>query len=66
MEDLVRQTGAAIVFPDYSLAPRKQYPFQFEQIYTVLDHFIREGQKYNLSTNRVVLAGDSVGGKTSY
>ncbi|KAK5045066.1 hypothetical protein LTR84_010214 [Exophiala bonariae] len=62
MEDLVRQTGAAVVFPDYSLAPGKQYPFQFEQTYAVLDHFVCEGNKYNLLTDRVVLAGDSVGG----
>ncbi|KIW12754.1 hypothetical protein PV08_07940 [Exophiala spinifera] len=62
MEDLARQTGAAMVFPDYSLAPGKQYPFQFEQTYAILDHVVREGHKYNLLTDRVVLAGDSVGG----
>jgi len=66
MEDLARETGAAMVFPDYSLAPGKQYPFQFEQTYAVLDHVVREGHKYNLLTDRVVLAGDSVGGKRVY
>jgi acetyl esterase len=66
MEDWARQTGAAIVFPDYSLAPGKQYPFQFEQTYAVLDHIVREGHKHNLLTDRIVLAGDSVGGKIVY
>lgn len=63
MEDLARQSGAAIVFPDYSLAPGKQYPFQFEQIYAVLNHTARQGHKYDLLTDRIVLAGDSAGGK---
>lgn len=59
----MRETGAAIVFPDYSLAPTKQYPFQINQVYAALDYIVREGQNHNLLTDRVVLAGDSVGGK---
>jgi acetyl esterase len=63
MEDLARQSGAAMVFVDYALAPGKHYPFQFEQLYAVLDHTARQGHKYNLLTDRIVLAGDSAGGK---
>ncbi|KAM3537761.1 hypothetical protein ARSEF1564_009316 [Beauveria bassiana] len=33
MEDFVRQTGAAVVFPYYTPAPEAQFPEQFEQSY---------------------------------
>ncbi|KAF2994368.1 hypothetical protein E8E13_001499 [Curvularia kusanoi] len=62
MEDLARQSGAAIVFPYYTPAPDKQYPFQFEQTYKALAHIVRYGDDYNLQTESLVLAGDSAGG----
>ncbi|KAF4992632.1 hypothetical protein FGRMN_7033 [Fusarium graminum] len=49
MEDFVRQTGAA-------------YPVQFEQAYGVLEHFVINGEKYNLKVGSLGLAGGSVGG----
>lgn len=63
MEDLARQCQAAVVFPYYTAAPRKQFPYQFEQTYGVLDHFVRNGRKYGLMTESFAPAGDSVGGK---
>lgn len=63
MEDFVRQTGAAVVFPYYTPAPEAQYPTQFEQSYGVLEHFVKNGSKYNLKTDKFGLAGESVGGK---
>ncbi|KAM3519475.1 hypothetical protein MY4038_009775 [Beauveria bassiana] len=62
MEDFVRQTGAAVVFPYYTPAPEAQFPEQFEQSYGVLEHFARHGAKYNLGTAKFGLAGESVGG----
>ncbi|GKU08421.1 lipase [Fusarium langsethiae] len=62
IEDLARQTGAAIVFPYYTPAPEAQYPVQFEQVYGVLEHFVTNGDKYGIKANRIGLAGDSVGG----
>ncbi|KAM3485436.1 hypothetical protein MY3957_009954 [Beauveria namnaoensis] len=62
MEDFVRQTGAAVVFPYYTPAPEAQFPKQFEQSYGVLEHFARYGAKYNLETAQFGLAGESVGG----
>ena len=64
MEDFVRQTGAAVVFPYSPPAPEAQYPKQFDQAYGVLEHFVTEGSKYNLKTDRFGLAGDSVGGES--
>ncbi|KAM5352771.1 hypothetical protein ACJ41O_005493 [Fusarium nematophilum] len=62
VEDFVRQTGAAVVFPYYTPAPEAQYPTQFEQSYGVLEHVIKNGDKYNLKVDKFGLAGDSVGG----
>ncbi|PHH83884.1 hypothetical protein CDD83_2860 [Cordyceps sp. RAO-2017] len=62
MEDFVRQTGAAVVFPYYTPAPEAQYPVQFEQTYGVLEHFIRNGSTHGLRTEKISFAGDSVGG----
>lgn len=63
MEDLARESGAAMVFPYYTPAPDKQYPFQFEQTYEVLEYIVRKGRhRHNLLTESVILAGDSAGG----
>ncbi|EWZ45902.1 hypothetical protein FOCG_01616 [Fusarium oxysporum f. sp. radicis-lycopersici 26381] len=62
VEDLARRTGAAIVFPDYTLAPHRTFPFPFEQSYEVLEYMIRHGKQYNLLVKTIALAGDSVGG----
>jgi acetyl esterase/lipase len=64
MEDLARQTGAAVVFPYYTPAPEAQYPVQFEQVYGVLEHFVANGDKYSIKTDQFGLAGDSVGGRS--
>ncbi|RAQ59959.1 vegetative specific protein H5 [Aspergillus flavus] len=61
-EDLARGTGAAIVFPQYTPAPEKQFPFQFKQTYEVLDYLVRHGSERNLIVQSIALAGDSAGG----
>lgn len=63
LEDLARRTGAAIVFPYYTPAPDKQFPFQFEQTYEVLEYIVSRGDEHNLLVHSIALAGDSVGGK---
>lgn len=62
MEDLARQSKAALVFVCYSTAPEKTFPYQFEQTYRALDYIVRYGHKHSLAVDSVVLAGDSVGG----
>ena len=51
-----------MVFPYYTPAPEKQFPFQFEQTYEVLDYMIRHGRERNLLVGSITLAGDSAGG----
>lgn len=50
------------MFPQYTPAPEKQFPFQFEQIYEVLDYLVRHGSERNLIVQSIALAGDSAGG----
>lgn len=62
MEDLARQTGAAVVFPQYTAAPEEQYPIQFEESYAVLRHVVEQGARLHLKSGNIALAGDSAGG----
>jgi acetyl esterase len=66
MEDIARQCQAAVVFPYYTPAPDKQFPFQFEQTYQVLDHFARNGPAHGIRSESFALAGDSVGGESTF
>lgn len=60
--DLTERTQLAIVFPEYTLAPEKQYPTQQEQCIEVLQHVLKNADDYRLEGDKVVLACDSVGG----
>ncbi|NAZ77164.1 alpha/beta hydrolase fold domain-containing protein, partial [Kineococcus sp. T13] len=54
--------NAAVVFPDYDLAPEAKYPTQIEQVYAVADWIAMNGPEQSLDTTRIAVAGDSVGG----
>lgn len=62
VRELAAGTGAAVVFPDYDLAPEARYPTQIEQVYAVADWITMHGPEYRLDTGRIAVAGDSVGG----
>ncbi|MDQ7809786.1 alpha/beta hydrolase [Amycolatopsis sp. A133] len=62
IRELAVGTGAAVVFPDYSLSPEAKYPTAIEQIYAVADWIRTHGAEQSLDTSRVAVAGDSVGG----
>jgi acetyl esterase len=55
-------TGAAVVFPDYSLSPEARYPTAIEEIYSVLEWVAEHGAEQDLDGARIAVAGDSVGG----
>lgn len=63
MEDLVRESGCAVVFPYYTPAPDAQYPVQFEETFAVLQYICANVAKHGLKTDKIALAGDSAGGK---
>ncbi|MEK4006656.1 alpha/beta hydrolase [Paenibacillus sp. FSL H3-0333] len=62
IRELTVGTGAAVVFPEYSLSPEAKYPTAIEEIYAVLEWIASEGSTYGLDASRMSVAGDSVGG----
>ncbi|WP_405113523.1 alpha/beta hydrolase [Paenibacillus sp. FSL K6-1217] len=62
IRELTVGTGAAVVFPEYSLSPEAKYPTAIEEIYAVLEWIVSEGSTYGLDASRLSVAGDSVGG----
>lgn len=61
--DLIGKTGLGVVFPEYTLAPEKKFPVQQEQCLEVLKDVLNFGGEHGLLVDKVVLAGDSSGGK---
>ncbi|SNQ49506.1 Alpha/beta hydrolase fold-3 domain protein [Frankia canadensis] len=62
IRELATGTGAAVVFPDYSLSPEAKYPTAIEQIYAAAEWIHTHGATQSLDASRVAVAGDSVGG----
>jgi acetyl esterase/lipase len=62
VRELAVGAQAAVVFPDYDLAPEAKYPTQIEQVYAVADWIAMNGPEQSLDTSRIAIAGDSVGG----
>ena len=62
VRELAVGTGAAVVFPNYSLSPEARYPTAIEEIYSVLEWVAEHGAERDLDGARVAVAGDSVGG----
>ena len=63
VRELAVGAGAAVVFPEYDLAPEARYPVAIEQNYAVARWVVTEGASKNLDATRIAVAGDSVGGK---
>jgi acetyl esterase len=62
IRELAVGSGAAVVFPNYSLSPEAKYPTAIEEIYAVLRWIVDSGQEYGLLSDHIAVAGDSVGG----
>ncbi|MEV4596155.1 alpha/beta hydrolase [Amycolatopsis sp. NPDC049253] len=62
VRELAVGTGAAVLFPEYSLSPEARYPVAIEESYAVAKWAVEHGAEEGLDTSRVAIAGDSVGG----
>lgn len=62
IRELANDSEAAVVFPNYSLSPEAQYPIAIEEIYAVLRWIQDHGEEHELNSDRLAVAGDSVGG----
>ncbi|SDY68129.1 Acetyl esterase/lipase [Amycolatopsis xylanica] len=62
VRELAVGTGAAVVFPEYSLSPEARYPVAIEENYAAAKWVAEHGAEHGFDTTRIAIAGDSVGG----
>jgi acetyl esterase len=62
IRELAVGTGAAVVFPNYSLSPEAKYPTALEEVYAAARWIADQGASAGLIGDRLCVAGDSVGG----
>jgi acetyl esterase len=62
IRELAIGAEAAVVFPNYSLSPEAKYPTAIEECYSVVKWVAEHGTEHGLDSERVAVAGDSVGG----
>lgn len=62
VRELCVRTDAALVFVEYTPSPEAQYPVPCEQAYAALAHLGQIADAYSLDSERLAVAGDSVGG----
>lgn len=62
VRELAAGTGAAVVFPEYSLSPGARYPTAIEENYAAAKWVAEHGAEHGFDTTRIAIAGDSVGG----
>ncbi len=62
VRDLVVNSGAAAVFPDYTPSPEARYPLAINQAYAATKWVAANGKEIGVDGNRIAVAGNSVGG----
>ena len=62
MRDLVNGTQAAFVFVNYTPSPEAQFPVPIEQAYAATKYISENAGQFDLNSNHLAVAGDSVGG----
>src|SRR4051812_30631900 len=62
IRELAVGAQAAVVFPNYSLSPEAKYPTAIEESYAVVKWVAENGPAHGLDSERLAVAGDSVGG----
>jgi acetyl esterase len=62
VRELAVGTGAAVAFVEYDRSPEAHYPVAIEQGYATAQWIVREGASNQLDSDRMAVAGDSVGG----
>lgn len=65
VRDLVVESGAVAVFPNYSRSPGARYPTAIEEIYAVTQWVSQHGREIGVDGNRLAVAGNSAGGNMS-
>lgn len=60
--ELAVRTGSVVFLPEYSLSPEAKFPTAIEECYSLLELIKKNEGKEKWDTDRIVIAGDSVGG----
>lgn len=62
VRDLVVESGAVAVFPDYTPSPEAQYPVAINQIYAATQWVAEHGSEIGVDGKNLAVVGNSVGG----
>jgi acetyl esterase/lipase len=62
VRDLVVQSGAVAVFPDYTPSPEAHYPAAINQIYAATKWVAAHGKEIGVNGKNLAVVGNSVGG----
>jgi acetyl esterase/lipase len=62
IRELANQVNAAVIFVDYTRSPEARYPVAIEQDYRATEYVAENGDKLNVDSSKLAIAGDSVGG----
>jgi acetyl esterase/lipase len=62
VRDLVVQSGAVAVFPDYTPSPEAKYPVAIQQIYAATKWVSLHGDEIGVNGKNLAVVGNSVGG----
>src|SRR4029078_11268774 len=65
IRELAAGSGAAVVFPNYSLSPEARHPTASQESYAALTWVVQHGREHGLDASTIAVAGDSVGGNMS-
>ncbi|HEX6431754.1 MAG TPA: alpha/beta hydrolase [Niastella sp.] len=62
VRDLVVESGAVAVFPDYTPSPEARYPTAINQIYATMKWVAEHGHEIGVNGKNLAIVGNSVGG----
>ncbi len=62
VRDLVVESGAVSVFPDYTPSPEAKYPTAIHEIYAATQWVAENGEQIGVDGNNLAVVGNSVGG----
>lgn len=62
VRDLVVESGAVAIFPDYTPSPEAQYPTAINQIYAAAKWVSAHGNEIGVNGKNMAIVGNSVGG----
>lgn len=63
LSKIALETHSAVVFVEYSLSPEAKYPKALNQCYEATEYIYKNAPNYKLDSNKLIVAGDGVGGK---